>query len=116
MAHLPLAHWEVCGLLDVLVMATLHDSRRVYSPFASLHCFGAGWAPCLIGRVRLRLVVGQVPVDLAEVVVVAEMVVAEMVTGTGSSGSEPDWRSSGMGIQAISQAEKKRKKMSGLTR
>src|SRR6266404_968183 len=91
-----------------------HDSRLVHSLFTSLHCFGAdsasGWASCSIGHVRLCLAVGQVPVD------VAEMVVAEMVAGTGSSGSEPDWRSLGMGIQAISQAEKKRKKMSGLTR
>src|SRR6266404_5765097 len=47
LVHLPLAHWEVCGLLNVLVLATLHDSRPVYSPFASLHRFGAesasGW-------------------------------------------------------------------------
>src|SRR6266404_708485 len=92
-----------------------HDSRPVHSLFTSLHCFGAdsasGWASCSIGHVRLCLAVGRVPVDLAEVVAVAEM-----VAGTGSSGSEPDWRSSGMGIQAISQAEKKRKRMSGLTR
>src|SRR6266404_1946733 len=60
-----------------------HDSRPVHSLFTSLHCFGAdsasGWASCLIGHVHLCLAVGQVPVDLAEVVVVAEMVVAEMV-------------------------------------
>src|SRR5882762_6923892 len=86
------AHWEVCGLLDVLVMATLHDSRQVYSPFTSLHRFGAGWAPCSIGCVRLRLVVGRVPVDLAEVVVVAEMPAAG--TLAGGSGSRSDWRDS----------------------
>src|SRR6266404_8035181 len=89
---MPSAHWEVCGLLDVLVMATLHDSRQVYSPFASLHRFGAGWAPCLIRRVHLRLTVGQVPVDLAEVVVVVEMAAAGTLAGGSGSGS--DWKDS----------------------
>ena len=44
----------------------------------------------------MHLIVGWVPVDLAEVVVV----VAEMVAGMG--GSRSDWRVSGMGVQAIS--------------
>jgi hypothetical protein len=60
-----------------------HDSRPVHSPFTSLHRFGAdsasGWASCSIGCIHVHLVVGWVPVDLAE-----EVVAAEVVAGAGS--------------------------------
>jgi hypothetical protein len=58
----------------------------------------------LIGHVRLRLVAGWVPVDLAEVVAAA----AKTAAGMGSSGS--DWRASGMGVQAVSRSQKKKKR------
>jgi hypothetical protein len=57
-----------------------------------------------IGRVRLHLAAGWVPVDLAEVVVAA----AETAAGVGGSGS--DWRASGMGVQAVSCSQKKRRR------
>ena len=91
----------------------LHDSRPVHSPFTSLHRFGAdlasGWASCSIGCVYLHLAAGWVPVDLAEVVVVAAAETAAGVGGDGSS-SRSDWRALGMGVQAISCSQKKEKK------
>jgi len=50
----------------------------------------------------LRVAVGRVPVDLAEVVVVAEMPAGTLA---GGSGSGSDWRLSGMGIQAVSESQ-----------
>jgi hypothetical protein len=89
----------------------LHDSRLVHSPFTSLRHFRAdlasGWASCLIGHVCLYLTAGWVPADLAEVVVVVAEMVADM-DGNGS-GSGSDWRVSGMGVQAISYSQKKKK-------
>jgi hypothetical protein len=81
----------------------LHNSRLVHSPFTSLCRFGAdlasGWASCSIRHIHLHLTAGWVPVDLAKVVVVADMVAG---MGGDSSGSRSDWRALGMGAQAIS--------------